>query len=78
MGTTRELEMGMKTQGGPPRMPTAQSYSPAGSDLEHTLNRSCYWAWVNRPFTPWFQANILDEPNEHPLRAQMGLMIFLE
>jgi hypothetical protein len=69
---------GDRDQGSGPRTPTAQSYSPAGGDLEHTLNRSCYWARVDQPFTPWFRENILDRPDEHPMRAQMGMMAFFE
>jgi hypothetical protein len=58
--------------------PTAQRFAAEGGSLEETLIKVCYWARIDKPFTAWFRENILDRPNEHPLRAQMGMMIFLE
>lgn len=60
------------------RFPTAQIFATEGGSLEETLKKSCYWMFVNKPRTPWFQENILDRPDEHPLRTQMGLMVFFE
>jgi hypothetical protein len=58
--------------------PTAQRFAPDAGDLETAIGKCCYWAWVNRAFTPWFKENILDHPDRHPNRAQMGLMSFFE
>ena len=58
--------------------PTAQRFAPQGGDLEEALGKCCYWARLNEPFTAWFQENILDRPDEHPMRAQMGLTMFYE
>lgn len=77
-GSGASSQISEKLAGGSSRTPTAQSFAPQGGSLDTTLAKACYWAWVNKPFTPWFQENILDRPDEHPLRAQMGLMVFLE
>jgi hypothetical protein len=69
---------GNREQGTGSRILTAQSFAPYGGGLEEALEKSCYWAWVNQPFTSWFREHILDEPNGHPMRAQMGLMAFYE
>ena len=57
---------------------TAQRFAAEGGDLENAIGKSCYWCWINQPFTPWFQEHILDRPDEHPNRTQMGLMAFFE
>lgn len=56
----------------------AQRFAVMGSNLEEAIGKSCYWCWVNKPFTPWFKKNILDKPGQHYNRAQMGLMCFYE
>lgn len=56
----------------------AQRFAPDGGDLEQAIGKCCYWAWINRPFTPWFQKNILDRPEKHFNRTNMGLMAFFE
>jgi hypothetical protein len=33
---------------------------------------------INKPYKPWFVENILDRPDEHIARPQMGLMMFFE
>jgi hypothetical protein len=57
---------------------TAQRFAPDAGDIENAIGKSCYWAWLNQPFTPWFQKYILDSSESHPMRAQMGLMAFFE
>jgi hypothetical protein len=59
-------------------IPTAQRFAADGGTLEQTLHACCYWCWLNQPFTPWFQANIIDQPEYHPHRVQLGLMAFFE
>jgi hypothetical protein len=59
-------------------VPTAQRFAAEGGDLEDAIGKSCYWCWLNRAFTPWFKENILDHPESHPNRTQMGLMAFFE
>lgn len=59
-------------------MNIAQRYAPEGGDLEDAVGKCCYWCFVNRPYTKWFFANILARVDEHPMRAQMGLMMFFE
>lgn len=60
------------------RTPTAQAFATQAVDIEDAIGKSCYWCWLNRPFTPWFQKNILDRPDSHAHRTQMGLMAFFE
>ena len=63
---------------GAPKQPLAQNFAVAPSDIEEALGKSCYWCFMNRPFTPWFVENILHRPEDHPMRTQMGLMTFFE
>jgi hypothetical protein len=56
----------------------AQRFSPEGGDLEEAIGKSCYWLRVNEPIRPWFKAQIMDHPEEHPNRANMGLIAFFE
>jgi hypothetical protein len=59
-------------------VPTAQRFAPDAGDIETAIGKSCYWCWLNRPFTTWFEKNILRFPESHPMRAQLGLMGFFE
>jgi hypothetical protein len=56
----------------------AQRFSPQGGDLEDAVGKSCYWCMVNEPIRPWFKQHIIDRPEEHPNRSNMGLMAFFE
>lgn len=47
-------------------------------ELEEAIGNAVYWAWVNRPFTPWFEERILRDPKNHPQHASMGVMFFFE
>jgi hypothetical protein len=46
--------------------------------LEEAIGNSCYWAFINRPFTAWFRENVLNRPQDHPQKANMGLLMFYE
>ena len=63
---------------GQPKQPVAQNFATVSSDLEEALGKSCYWAFLGRPYTRWFTENILNRPADHPMRTQMGLMTFFE
>lgn len=45
--------------------------------LDEAIGRCCYWAFLNRPFTPWFTEHIIHH-DEHKQRGTMGTMIFFE
>jgi hypothetical protein len=60
------------------RVPSAQRFAAEGGDLEEALGKCCYWCAINKPYKPWFVENILDRPDEHIARPQMGLMMFFE
>jgi hypothetical protein len=57
---------------------TAQGVPAEADNMEDALRKVLYWCFVNQPLTPWFQENILDRPEDHAMRAQMGLMMFFE
>lgn len=48
----------------------------ADGSMQDSLKDSCYWQMLNEPVTPWFQAHVIDDPENHPIRAQMGLFLF--
>ncbi len=77
-GSANGQDTGLKGQSSAPRTATAQRYAPQGGDLEEALGKCCYWARLNEPFTAWFRENVLDRPDAHPMRAQMGMMMFYE
>lgn len=56
----------------------AQRFAAEGGELEEALGKCFYWAWLNRPFATWFRQNVLERPDNHSLRAQMGMMAFFE
>jgi hypothetical protein len=56
---------------------TAQNL-PAGTELSDALEKCCYWMFLGQQIKPWFRANILNHPDEHRCRSQMGLMMFYE
>jgi hypothetical protein len=58
--------------------PKAQRFAAEAFDLEDAIARSCYWCFMGKPFTPWFKKNIIEMPDQHPCRPQMGLMLFFE
>jgi hypothetical protein len=37
-----------------------------------------YWCYLNRPVLPWFAEKIAGDKTNHPMRSQMGLMMFFE
>lgn len=52
-----------------------ESFSLEDSIAELKLK---YWCFTNRPMTQWFRDNIARDPKNHPMRAQMGLMMFYQ
>lgn len=56
---------------------TADGYA-GGGEMDEALKDCCFWMRADEPVTPWFRENILDNPEKHPMRAQMGLMMFYE
>ena len=46
--------------------------------MEDALAKCLYWCFIDQPFDAWFQENVLDRPENHPMRAQMGKMMFFE
>lgn len=46
--------------------------------MEEAIGASCYWAFINQPFTNWFMENVLHDPENHPQRSNMGLMMFYD
>jgi hypothetical protein len=38
----------------------------------------CYWAFTDRPMLPHFAETIVRDPENHPNRATMGVMMFYE
>lgn len=46
--------------------------------LDEALGNACYWAFLNQPMTPWFREHVLDDPENHPQKTNMGLMMFYE
>lgn len=57
-----------------------ESGSDDGESLEASIaeHKLKYWCFLNRPMTPWFKANIARDMKNHPMRAQVGLMMFYE
>jgi len=51
-------------------------------NLESTLteekHEALYWSYANRPVREWFLKKIQKDGINHPLRAQMGTMMFYE
>lgn len=47
-------------------------------DMEEAIGNACYWLFIHRPATAWFQENILAQPGNHPQHAGMGVMLFFE
>jgi hypothetical protein len=58
--------------------PTAQRFAADGGELEAATSSALFWAWLDRPYTPWFNENILGQSRSHPMRAQMGLLAFFD
>lgn len=46
--------------------------------LEEAIGKATYWAFIDQPFQPWFLANIVQHPEDHHQKAQMGVMLFFE
>ena len=46
--------------------------------MEEAIGKACYWAFINQPFTVWFRENIIGDPENHPQKANMGLLFFYE
>lgn len=61
--------------------PTHQSKNaqqiPLDGDFA-SVGDCCYWMFLNQPIRPWFQERILNCPEQHAHKAQMGLMLFIE
>jgi hypothetical protein len=47
-----------------------------GTDLESAIGTATYWQFLKRPVRPWFHENIVKDRANHPVRTQMGMMIF--
>lgn len=45
-------------------------------DLDEAIGAATYWAFINRPLTPWFQSHIVGDPKNHPSKTSFGLMMF--
>lgn len=43
--------------------------------LDEAIGKCCYWAFINRPLTPWFKEKIVAS---HKQGATMGTLIFFE
>jgi hypothetical protein len=52
----------------------------SGETMEEALKECKYWQFLGpgRPVNPWFTENIAGDHENHPCRAQMGLMMFFE
>lgn len=48
--------------------------------LESALAKSKYWLFLGpgRFVSPWFEENIIHDPENHPSHANMGVMMFFE
>jgi hypothetical protein len=46
-----------------------------GETLESAVGTAMYWRFLRRPLRVWFQENVVNEKQEHPERATMGLMV---
>lgn len=46
--------------------------------LDEAIGNAVFWAFINRPFTPWFEQNVLRDPEHHKMKTTMGLMMFYE
>lgn len=54
---------------------------PSGEEmpsLDEAIGNACYWAFINQPFTSWFEQHILQDPANHPQKTSMGLMMFYD
>jgi hypothetical protein len=63
------------------KAPTHQSKTAQQSATEgdfSSVGDCCYWMFLNQPIRPWFQEHILNDPEHHAHKAQMGLMLFIE
>jgi hypothetical protein len=47
-----------------------------GSDLEAAIGTATYWQFLKRPVRAWFNDNVVADKPNHPMRTQMGMMIF--
>jgi hypothetical protein len=57
---------------------SAQRFAAEAEDMADVLGRTLYWCFIDQPMSPWFKENVLDRPEEHVMRAQMGTMMFFE
>lgn len=46
--------------------------------LDEALGKCCYWMFLNRPIRNWFKSAIIENPQSHIQRTQMGLILFFE
>lgn len=53
-----------------------------GAGIEDSLTQekheALYWSFANRPVRPWFLETIQKDQANHPMRTQMGTMMFYE
>jgi hypothetical protein len=56
----------------------AQAIKPQASGIEEALQRAVYWAFIDRPFTVWFQHNVLHGPDAHRDVGNLGTLFFYE
>ena len=56
----------------------AQRFATEADDMADALGKCLYWCFIDQPMNPWFVDNVMNQPAEHPSRAQMGLMMFFE
>lgn len=57
-------------------MAAGKDQDAQGSDLEAAIGTATYWQFLKRPMRAWFNDNVVADKANHPLRTQMGMMIF--
>jgi hypothetical protein len=54
----------------------ARDQDAQGSDMEAAIGTATYWQFLKRPVRAWFADNVVADKANHPMRTQMGMMIF--
>lgn len=49
-----------------------------GDSIESSVGTSLYWMWMKRKAHPWFIEQIVQDHKNHPVRTQIGLMMFFK
>lgn len=53
-------------------------YGEAAAPLLEVVGEQLFYCFINRPISPWFTENIIRDSENHPCRAQIGLMMLYE